>query len=211
MKKCILFDLDGTLCNSAEGIIKSSVYALQKFNITVSTERLKTFIGPPLRDSFMSVGLSENEAEQALGFYRERYNSVGLFENEVYDGIPELLNKLKSNGHRLFVATSKPENMTMRILEHFDLLKYFEGVVGASLDKSRDSKEAVIEHLLKTHKINNAIMVGDTVFDVRGAKHHQIDTVGVLWGFGEKADLINSGAIKLAGDTTQLFNILADL
>ena len=136
---------------------------------------------------------------------------MGLFENEVYEGIPELLSKLKNNGHRLFVATSKPENMTMRILEHFDLLKYFEGVVGASLDKSRDNKEAVIEHLLKTHKINNAIMVGDTVFDVIGAKYLKIDTIGVLWGFGEKSALIDSGAVKLAKNTTQLFNILADL
>lgn len=211
MINCILFDLDGTLADSGEGVIKSSVYALSHFGIEVSEDELKTFIGPPLRVSFMKQGLSAENAEKALEYYRERYIAVGIYENKPYNGIQDCLESLKSKGYRLFVATSKPENMALHCLEHFGLAKYFEGIIGASLDNSRDTKEGVIEHLLKNYDIKNPIMVGDTIYDVLGAKQFGINTIGVSWGYGKKEDLISSGAIKIADTMDQLISIIADL
>lgn len=211
MINCILFDLDGTLADSGEGVIKSSVYALNHFGIEVSEDELKTFIGPPLRVSFMKQGLSAENAEKALEYYRERYIDVGIYENKPYNGIKDCLESLKSKGYRLFVATSKPENMALHCLEHFGLAKYFEGIIGASLDNSRDTKEGVIEHLLKNYDIKKPIMVGDTIYDVLGAKQFGINTIGVSWGYGKKEDLISSGAIKIADTMDQLISIIADL
>lgn len=209
MQKTILFDLDGTLTNSSEGIIKSCIHTFSHYGIDVPEGKQNTFIGPPLRYSFNKYGIPENEIENALARYRERYIRIGKFENHPYDGITEVLTALKIAGHRLFVATSKPEQTSCEILDHFGMSKYFEGICGATFDKSRDSKQAVIQYLLEKHQPQGKIiMVGDTVFDVEGASAFGIPTVGVGWGFGKPEDMLAAGAVKIAYNMNDLLEIL---
>ena len=208
--KSVIFDLDGTLTDSGEGITKCVRLALEHFNIPVeSLDHLKYFVGPPLRDSFVKAGVPEDKVEEAIAVYRSRYTNVGLFENVPYSGIRELLEKLTELGYRLFVATSKPEEMAVRVLKKFDLYRYFEIVCGATLDKSRDSKSAVIAHLLAaTGNAENAIMVGDTAFDVIGAAEHNISTIGVSWGYGKEEEMNEAGAIAIAHTPDELLFLL---
>lgn len=210
MKKTILFDLDGTLTDSGEGIINCAILALEHFGLPIpSREAMRVFVGPPLHESFINHGVPADKAEEAIRIYRSRYIPIGKFENTPYPGIPELLAALKKNGHTLFVATSKPEQMSVEILEHFDLAKYFDEICGASMDTSRSSKEAVIEYLIeKNGRGNNLIMVGDTKFDVLGAKAHGIPTIGVSWGYGEIQDMLDAGAIGIAENTDMLLSML---
>ena len=208
--KSILFDLDGTLTDSGEGIFNCAELALRHFNLPIPTrQEMRVFVGPPLRETFAKFGVPTDGIETALEVYRSRYNTIGLFENTPYPGIREMLEKLRSDGHRLFVATSKPESMAVRILEKFDLDQYFEIICGATFDKTRDSKEAVIAYLLERSADNgHAVMVGDTAYDVIGAKHHGIPTIGVAWGYGKVADMVSAGAVAIARDTEELFNLL---
>lgn len=206
----ILFDLDGTLTDSGEGITKCVKLALDHFGIPVeSLDSLRYFVGPPLRDSFVKAGVPTDKVEEAIAIYRSRYTNVGLFENVPYPGIRELLEKLTALGHRLFVATSKPEEMAVRVLQKFDLSRYFEKVCGATLDKSRDSKSAVIAYLLQSAgNAENAVMVGDTAFDVVGAAEHGIPTVGVSWGYGSVDEMKASGAVAIANTAEELLFLL---
>ena len=208
--KSILFDLDGTLTDSGEGIFNCAELALRHFNLPIPTrQEMRVFVGPPLRDTFAKFGVPEDGIETALEVYRSRYNTIGLFENAPYPGIRELLEKLRADGHRLFVATSKPESMAVRILERFQLDHYFDIICGATFDKSRDSKEAVIAYLLeRAGSRENAVMIGDTAFDVIGAKYHGIPTIGVAWGFGKVEDMISAGAVSIAQDPEDLYNLL---
>lgn len=208
--KTILFDLDGTLTDSGEGIIKSSAMVLEKYGLPVpSYEEMRVFVGPPLHETFHKFGVPEEQCDDAVELYRVRYNTVGLFENFPYPGIRELLEALKAQGHRLFVATSKPEEMSVRILEHFDLAKYFEIICGATLDRSRLEKSDVIAYLLQqAGGVENCIMVGDTVFDVVGAAAHGIPTIGVAWGYGKVEDMKNAGAAAIAETPEQLLELL---
>ena len=208
--KSILVDLDGTLTDSGEGIFNCAELALRHFNLPIPTrQEMRVFVGPPLRETFAKFGVPTDGIETALEVYRSRYNTIGLFENTPYPGIREMLEKLRSDGHRLFVATSKPESMAVRILEKFDLDQYFEIICGATFDKTRDSKEAVIAYLLERSADNgHAVMVGDTAYDVIGAKHHGIPTIGVAWGYGKVADMVSAGAVAIARDTEELFNLL---
>ena len=208
--KTILFDLDGTLTDSGEGIIKSSAMVLEKYGLPVpSYEEMRVFVGPPLHETFHKFGVPEEQCDDAVELYRVRYNTVGLFENFPYPGIRELLEALKAQGHRLFVATSKPEEMSVRILEHFDLAKYFEIICGATLDRSRLEKSDVIAYLLQqAGNAENCIMVGDTVFDVVGAAAHGIPTIGVAWGYGKVEDMKNAGAAAIAETPEQLLELL---
>ncbi len=209
MQKAILFDLDGTLTDSSEGIIKSCIHTFSHYGIKIPESEQNTLIGPPLRYSFKKYGIPETEIENALTRYRERYISIGKFENRPYDGIEDALASLKKAGHQLFVATSKPEETSNEILDHFGLTKYFDGVCGATFDTSRDSKQAVIAYLLDTYKCESEIiMVGDTVFDVEGASALGIPTVGVGWGFGKPEEMLKAGAIKIAYNIEELLNIL---
>lgn len=209
-KKLILFDLDGTLTDSGEGITKSVKLALDHFGIPVeSLNDLRYFVGPPLRDSFLKAGVPEDRIEEAITVYRSRYTTVGKFENTPYPGIPELLTQLKNLGYRLCVATSKPENMSVEILDKFGLSPYFDEICGATLDKSRDSKSAVIAYLLqKTGSAQNATMVGDTAFDVIGAAEHGINTIGVSWGYGSTEEMVAKGAVAIAHTTDELYQFL---
>lgn len=206
----ILFDLDGTLTDSGEGITKCVKLALDHFGIPVeSLDSLRYFVGPPLRESFLKAGVSADKVEEAIAVYRSRYTNVGLFENVPYPGIRELLEKLTDQGHRLFVATSKPEEMAVRVLRKFDLFRYFERVCGATLDKSRDSKSAVIAYLLRSAgNAENAVMVGDTAFDVIGAAEHGIPTIGVSWGYGSVEEMRASGAAAIANTAEELLFLL---
>ena len=206
----ILFDLDGTLTDSGEGITKCVKLALDHFGIPVeSLDSLRYFVGPPLRESFLKAGVPADKVEEAIAVYRSRYTNVGLFENVPYPGIRELLEKLTDQGHRLFVATSKPEEMAVRVLRKFDLFRYFERVCGATLDKSRDSKSAVIAYLLRSAgNAENAVMVGDTAFDVIGAAEHGIPTIGVSWGYGSVEEMRASGAAAIANTAEELLFLL---
>ena len=210
MKKTILFDLDGTLTDSGEGIINCAILALEHFGLPIPTrEEMRVFVGPPLHESFINHGVPADRAEEAIRIYRSRYIPIGKFENTPYPGIREMLEGLKAAGHKLFVATSKPEAMSIEILEHFDLARYFDQICGASMDTSRSSKEAVIEYLLHQNgKADNMIMVGDTKFDVLGAKAHGIPTIGVSWGYGEAADMEEAGAVKIANSAQELMDML---
>lgn len=210
MKKSILFDLDGTLTDSGEGIINCAIYALEAFGLPIPTrEELRVIVGPPLHESFVRFGVPEADADRAVEKYRERYIPIGKYENTPYPGIRELLERLQNEGHRLYVATSKPEGMSIDILNHFDLAKYFTKICGASMDTSRSTKDAVIAYLLsECGAQENAIMVGDTAFDVLGARMHGIPTVGVSWGYGTVADIEKAGAAAIVHTMEELYTAL---
>ena len=210
MKKAILFDLDGTLTDSGEGIMNCAKLALEHYGLPIPSEaELRTFVGPPLHEAFVRFGVPEEEADNAIKIYRSRYIPIGKFENHPYDGIHHVLEQLKELGHTLYVATSKPETMSVEILEHFGMAKYFDIIAGASFDRSRSSKEDVIAYLLEQcGDYEEKIMVGDTAFDVIGAKAHGIPTVGVSWGYGKVEDMEKAGAISIACTMEELFDML---
>ena len=210
MKKTIIFDLDGTLTDSGEGIIKTCMMVLERYGLPVpGWEEMKVFVGPPLHLTLQEFGVPAEEADNAVELYRVRYNKVGKFENTPYPGIHQLLENLKSKGYPLVVATAKPEAMSIEILEHFDLAKYFDIICGASLDRSRTDKAAVLAYLLEQIDLSGgAVMVGDTVFDVEGAAAHGIPTIGVSWGYGKVQDMIDAGAAAIADSMEQLEQLL---
>lgn len=193
MLKTLLFDLDGTLTDPAEGITNSFIHALKYFGLEIpSYEKLCSFIGPPLPATFeKEFGFSGEKVDEAVAKYREHFSTKGLYENKVYEGIPELLENLKSHGYELIVATSKPEPFAKEILEHFDLAKYFTHICGSNLDETRGKKEEVIEYALElsTNKDKSTIlMIGDREYDVYGAKINKIKSAGVLYGYGNKEE-----------------------
>lgn len=214
MKKydIILFDLDGTLTNSELGITRCVQHALQHFGIEVEDRSsLRHFIGPPLLETFMeSYNMSKEQAEEAVAKYRERYTTVGIFENEVYPGIDSLLEELKLQGKIIATASSKPENFVVQILEHFGLDDYFDVIAGAEMSvHGRNGKEAVLRYVLDrlgVEDLSTAVLVGDTKFDVEGAKELGIDCIGVTYGFGTRAEL--KGCVAVADNSAQLKEIL---
>lgn len=209
-QKAIFFDLDGTLTDSGEGITNCAALALAHFGLPVpDRETLGVFVGPPLRETFLKFGVKPKQIEEAVQVFRGRYTTVGKFENFPYPGIPELLQTLKAHGHRLFVATSKPEVTAVEIMEKFHLAPYFEKICGATLDGSRDSKSSVIAYLLSTCAgISQAVMVGDTAFDVLGAAAHQIPAIGVAWGYGDVGEMERAGAAAIASTPQELLELL---
>lgn len=210
MPKTILFDLDGTLTDSGEGIINCSIHALEHFGLLVpSREEMRVFVGPPLRDTMIKYGVPPERAEESVKVFRNRYETVGIYENHPYHGIAELLAALKKDGHKLYVATSKPEYMAQQVLDRFDMSKYFDRICGALADASRDKKEDVIAYLLaETGDHQQTIMVGDTEFDVTGAAFHGIPTIGVTWGYGTEKSLRSAGAVAIAHTTEELLKLL---
>lgn len=209
--KMILFDLDGTLTDSGEGIINCASLALEHFGLSVpSREEMRVFVGPPLSETFQRFGVSADKTEEAIAVYRSRYIPIGKYENTPYPGIRDVLVRLKADGHRLFVATSKPEAMSVDILEHFGLADCFEMICGASFDSSRSKKAEVIAYLLeKNPDAENIVMVGDTAFDVLGAAAHGIPTVGVAWGYGLVEDMERAGARAIAHTMEELYSLLS--
>jgi phosphoglycolate phosphatase len=213
MYDTILFDLDGTLTDPGEGITNSVAYALERYGIHNTDRReLYCFIGPPLLESFQKFyGLTYEQADQGVNYYREYYGTKGIFENKVIDGIPQLLEHLKAAGKRLIVATSKPEGYSNQILEHYGLAQYFDFVAGALMDNSRTDKAKVIAYAMEQCGItasDNVIMVGDREHDVIGAKKNGLACVGVLFGYGSAEELTAAGAVKLAKDAKELEEIL---
>ena len=211
--KYIIFDLDGTITDSALGITNSVKYALNQLNAPIPPyETLCKFIGPPLLDGFRDFcGFGDEKAHRAVNLYREYYSTTGIFENAVYNGIPELLKVLKENGKTVILATSKPEKFAKQILEHFSLMQYFDLAAGASMDETRNNKDAVIAYALKECNINDkslAVMVGDRHHDVDGAKKNGISSIGVLYGFGNRGELEAAGADYIAEDINALYKIL---
>lgn len=195
----ILFDLDGTLTDSGIGITNSVMYALQKYGIEVSDRsQLYKFVGPPLLDSFEKFyGFSKEEAKTAVEYFREYYREKGIFENLVYDGFEDLLKILKDDSKILIVATSKSEVFAKQILEHFNIAKYFTYIAGSNLDGTRVKKGEVIKYALESCNIvdlSKAIMIGDREHDIIGAKEVGINSIGVLFGYGDRNELEKAGA-----------------
>lgn len=209
----ILFDLDGTLTDPGLGITNSAAYALHKFQIEVPDRTsLYKFIGPPLIESFEKYyGFSAEEAQTALHYFREYFSVTGILENEVYPGIKELLQALQSAGKSILLATSKPEEYARRILAHFDLDSYFTYIAGATMDEKRVKKAEVIQYALDFCNITDtsrAVMIGDREHDILGAKAHGLDSIGVLFGYGNREELEAAGATLLAETVADLEHYL---
>lgn len=209
----VLFDLDGTLTDPGVGITNSVMYALNKFNIEVTDRTsLYKFIGPPLLESFQKYyGLTKEESEQALQYYREYFRPYGLYENEVYPGIEEMLMGLREKGKRLILATSKPEEFAVEILKHFQLYAYFAEVGGASMDEKRTDKADVISYVLEKAHVEDrskVVMVGDRKHDIIGAKKNGLDSIGVLYGYGDYEELEKAGATYIVEKPEDLLNLV---
>lgn len=203
MYNIVLFDLDGTLTDPGEGITNSVAYALNKFNIKVEDKKeLYNFIGPPLIDSFMKYyGMNYEDGLKAVEYYREYFGVTGIFENTMFDGIPELLDSIKKSGRKISLATSKPEQYAVRILEHFDLTKYFDFIGAATMDESRSKKVDVITYTLDKLGVTDkseVVMIGDRHHDIDGANQNGLDSIGVLFGYGDRNELEKAGATYIA-------------
>ena len=212
--KQILFDLDGTLTDSGEGIIHCAQESLAHFGLPIpSKDELRVIVGPPLRQSLLRFGIKADDMDQAIEIYRQHYVDHGQFENFPYPGIERLLQRLKEDGHRLYVATSKPEAMSIQILTYFNLAQYFDIICGATADSSRDTKAKVIAHLLSqiSPMPGSIVMVGDTVYDVEGAKQMGIPCIGVGWGYGNAEEMIAEGAIAIVQSMDDLYQQVSSL
>lgn len=199
MYKYILFDLDGTISDSGPGITKSVQHALNKMGIEENDlESLKKFVGPPLRDSFKRYyDIKPEDMEKCIGFYRERYSTIGLFENEVYEGIPELVKSLYDKGFKPVLASSKPRVFVEKILEHFGILQYFYVVMGSELDGSLENKIDIINACLEKIEakegirpdVKDCVMIGDRLYDIEAANALGMPNIGVTFGFGSYEEL----------------------
>lgn len=211
----ILFDLDGTISDSYEGITKSVSYALQKMNIDPPRDRteLRMFIGPPLRESFSRYyDMNAEQAERAVMLYRENYNARGMLDCKPYDGIVDAIKLLHEQGKRILLATSKPENAAIKIIEHFGLTEYFHFIAGATDDSSRVEKADVIEYAIASSGIDRtrAVMVGDRLHDINGAKATGLISIGVLYGYGNKRELTDAGADFIAETPHDIVEIIGN-
>ncbi len=206
-----IFDLDGTITNSEKGIINSVRYALNYFGIEKDFETLRKFIGPPLESSFIKfANLSKDEAIVAVGKYREYYSPKGIFENELYEGIIEFLEFLKEREKKVILATSKPWIYAEIILEHFNIKKYFDFVGGSELNGVRTNKGEVIEYVIRKCQIDvkKAYMIGDRKHDIIGGRENKVETIGVLYGFGDKKELEEAGANHIVEDVKGLYKFV---
>lgn len=211
--KAILFDLDGTLIDSSSGITKSAQYALSHYGIDEpELKNLFFFIGPPLLYSFMNhYGFSKEQATEAVKIYRERYHKIGIFECSLYDGVKECIMQLKEEGYMIGMASSKPEPSCRRILEHFGILDLFDDVVGATMDARIDTKEEVLEEVMRRWSDvpkEEMCLIGDTMFDMDGANAIGIPCIAVSYGFGDVMQMKNAGALAVIDDLRQLPDVL---
>ena len=223
----LLFDLDGTLTYPALGITNSILYALREMGVEPpERESLYQFIGPPLAKTFLEF-FPEEKVQEAIDTYRVYFRAKGMFENTVYDGIPELLRELKARKIPAAVATSKPEEFAVTILEHFGLAEYFTVIGGASMDGSRGEKQQVIEYVL--NKLDNGtsefdisarkcqvsrseyLMIGDRKYDMEGAKAFGMTALGVSWGYGTREELTEAGADMIADTPAELLDRITEL
>ena len=208
----IFFDLDGTLTDSAPGIIHSVQYALKKYGIEAEENDLRSFIGPPLVHSFQErFGFDHDKALEAVAYYREYFTAGGMFENSVYPGVEEMLQKLKEDGLMLAVATSKPELFSKQILEHFALTRYFDFIGGAAMDETRTTKVEVLSYALQELQVDpaKAVMIGDRENDMEAASLLGTESIGVLYGYGSIEELANAGAIVFAETPMDICRIIS--
>ena len=215
-KRYILFDLDGTITDSSEGITKSVQHALKKLGIEENDQAmLRRFIGPPLDESFEKFyGFSNKKAYDAVQKYRERYNKTGIFECKLYPGVEKCIRTLKEQGYRIGMASSKPEVSCKRILEHFGILPLFDDVVGATFDGTRDKKSEILKEVMHrwSHIPKSGMcLVGDTMFDVNGAKELGIFCIAVSYGFGDVEEMKAAGIAGLCDSIEQLPELLREL
>ena len=212
MIKYILFDLDGTLTNPKEGITKCVQYALKHFGIEKECDELVSFIGPPLKEKFMEyASLSEEDGVKAVEIYRERYAPIGIFENEIYDGILQMLETLKNQGKILAIATSKPTVFAKQIAEKYGISPFLTCLLGSELDGRNTDKAEVIRIAMQKlgATTENTIMVGDREHDVIGARKNGIECIGVSYGYGGEDELSESGALKIVQTPYELLKILS--
>lgn len=207
----VLFDLDGTITDSAPGILDSIEYALTQYGCgSYKRADLYRFVGPPLIESFMSfIPCSREDAEKCLVWYREFYTREGMFRNVVYPGVVETLSALRARGVKIALATAKPEVYARRILDHFELTPLFDGIYGATLEEGRNRKDQVVawalSHLPDPSRV---IMVGDRADDVKGAAANGLSCIGALWGYGGEQELRAAGALRLATSMNDLLAFL---
>lgn len=209
----LFFDLDGTIIDSAPGIVTSVRHALKKSGVEINDlATLHQFIGPPLMDSFQRYcKFTPEQAAKAIEYYREYYTDRGMFECRPYSGIDVLLRKISAVGGKILLATSKPEIYARRILEHFQLTRYFFYIAGGSLDESRVNKDEVLMYAIEQCGIESsasAVMVGDREYDVLGAQKVGMPCIGVLYGYGSEAELLSSGACALARTPAEVAKFL---
>jgi len=206
----VLFDLDGTLTESAPGIMGAAKTAVEQMGYAGFDLRVfEGFIGPPLHGSFRAhFGMSDAQADEAVRRYRAYYAERGMFENAVYQGIPNLLRRLRTGGARLFVATAKPQLFTDRIMERFGLARFFDGVVGATIDERTGDKVSIIREALPADG-GRAVMIGDRKYDIHGGQANGIDTIGVCYGYGSRAELTEAGATHIVDTVAELGDLLA--
>ena len=215
MYKAILFDLDGTLTESGEGITKCVQYALEKIGRPEEDlSKLEVFVGPPLMEQFMKYAkVDEETARKAVEYYRERYSTVGIFENRPYPGVENMLGELKRKGYRLAVASSKPEYFVLKVLDHFQLTEYFEEIAGSEMNGMRTSKSEVIEEVLKrlhmSEKRDQVLMIGDKEHDVLGAREAGLKCVAVSYGYGTEEELQNANPLKIVNSTEEVLDFFA--
>lgn len=215
MYKAILFDLDGTLTESGEGITKCVQYALEKLGKPESDlKKLEVFIGPPLMEQFMKyAGLDEETARRAVEYYRERYSTIGIFENRPYPGVEEMLQELKRKKYLLAVASSKPEYFVKQILDYFHLTEYFDEIVGSELNGSRTNKTEVIEETLRRLGLDKhreqVIMVGDKEHDVLGARAAGLECVAVSYGYGTEEEFTAAQPLQTVSSTEEILDFFA--
>ena len=206
MTQHLFFDLDGTLTDPQEGITRSIVYALDQFGVE-HRQDLSWCIGPPLRASFVQL-VGEQRADEAVGYYRERFAAVGWQENRVYSGIPQLLTALLNHGCSLHVATSKPHIYAAKILEHFALMGYFQTVFGSELDGTRTDKTELLAYAKTRLALDSGIMVGDRRHDMMGARNNGLGAVGVSYGYGTVDEVTQAGGQQIAASPDELLGLL---
>ena len=208
MIKNIIFDLDGTISKSAPGILNAFEYALDKMEKSYYRDDLYKYIGPPLRDSFVKE-LGEDLADQGADFYREYYFNKGLFETEIYDGIKDLMENLNSGSYKIYLATSKGEESSKKILDYFGILDYFSYVSGS--ENNKNTKKKVIDHLLKENNLKTceSIMIGDRSYDIEAANNLEIKTIAVTYGYGNKEEFEKASFI--ANSPYEIINIIEKL
>ncbi len=216
MKDYIFFDLDGTLTDSQEGILNSLRYTLKFYGIEYPDEKLKTFIGPPILETFKKLGFTGEKGRECVKKYREYFAKKGIFENRVYDGMENLLKELKNSGRHLAIATSKPEEYAVRIAEHFGIAKYFDCICGCNMDETRSDKAEVIAYALEScslHKddTGRVLMVGDRYIDIEGAHKNSICAAAVLYGYGSRKEFEEYGADYIAATVNELQALIEKL
>lgn len=208
----ILFDLDGTLTDSGPGIMNAAAYAMEHYGLHADKALMRRFVGPPLVDSFRDFcGFSYEKAVEAIEVFREYYMARGVYENSVYPGVTEMLERLRGAGRRLAVATSKLESTAVLVLEHFELAGYFELIAGSLEDNTRIRKAEVVAFALDKLGVSDrsrALMVGDREHDVIGARKNGLDCLGVLYGYGSREELVSAGAALTAADPQEAAEII---